>query len=48
MDLITHVIDWREYRGLMEAFFAADVLDVELLYDNAVIAVNYQQAARFG
>jgi hypothetical protein len=42
------VIDWREYRGLMEAFFAADVLDVELLYDNAAIAVNYQQAARFG
>ena len=48
VDLITHVIDWREYRGLMEAFFAADVLDVELLYDNAAIAVNYQQAARFG
>lgn len=48
VDLVTHVIDWREYRGLMEAFFAADVLDVELLYDNAAIAVNYQQAARFG
>lgn len=48
VDLITHVIDWREYRGLMEAFFAADVLDVELLYDNAGIAVNFQQASRFG
>ena len=48
VDLVTHVIDWREYRGLMEAFFAADVLDVELLYDNAMSAVNYQQAARFG
>ena len=48
VDLITHVINWREYRGLMEAFFAADVLDVELLYDNAGIAVNFQQAARFG
>ena len=48
VDLVTHVIDWREYRGLMEAFFAADVLDVELLYDNAAIAVNYRQAARFG
>lgn len=48
VDLVTHVIDWREYRGLMEAFFAADVLDVELLYDNAGIAVNFQQASRFG
>jgi hypothetical protein len=48
VDLVTHVIDWREYGGLMEAFFAADVLDVELLYDNAMSAVNFLQAARFG
>lgn len=48
VDLVTHVINWREYRGLMEAFFAADVLDVELLYDNAMSAVNFQQASRFG
>jgi N-acetyl sugar amidotransferase len=48
VDLITHVIEWSEYRGLMEAFFAADVIDVELLYDNAGIAVNFQQAYRFG
>jgi N-acetyl sugar amidotransferase len=48
IDLYTHVIDWREYRGLMQAFFDADVIDVELLYDNAMLAVNYQQAARNG
>ena len=48
VDLHTHVIDWEEYRGLMQAFFDADVIDVELLYDNAMFAVNYQQAARFG
>lgn len=48
VDLITHVIEWSEYRGLMEAFLAADVIDVELLYDNAGIAVNFQQAHRFG
>jgi N-acetyl sugar amidotransferase len=48
VDLVTHVIDWSEYRGLMEAFFAADVIDVELLYDNAAIAVNFRQAHRFG
>lgn len=48
VDLYTHVIDWDEYRKLMQAFFDADVIDVELLYDNAMLAVNYQQASRHG
>ena len=48
VDLYTHVIDWTEYRSLMQAFFDADVVDVELLYDNAMLAVNYQQAASHG
>jgi N-acetyl sugar amidotransferase len=48
IDLHTHVIDWDEYRDLMQAFFDADVLDVELLYDNAMLAVNYRQAAKYG
>lgn len=48
VDLHTHVIDWPEYRGLMEAFFAADVIDVELLYDNACLAVNFEAAGRHG
>ena len=48
VDLYTHVIDWPEIRGLMEAFFASDVIDVELLYDNAMLAVNYRQAAQHG
>ncbi|WP_307118330.1 N-acetyl sugar amidotransferase [Sphingomonas kyeonggiensis] len=48
VDLYTHVIDWPEIRGLMEAFFASDVIDVEVLYDNAMLAVNYQQAAKHG
>lgn len=48
VDLYTHVIDWPEIRGLMEAFFAADVIDVEVLYDNAMLAVNFQQAAKHG
>ena len=46
VDLFTHVINWEEYRSLMQAFFDADVIDVELLYDNAMLAVNYSQAAR--
>ena len=48
VDLHTHVIEWPEIRGLMEAFFAADVIDVEVLYDNAMLAVNYGQAAKYG
>lgn len=47
VDLYTHVIDWNEYRELMQAFFDADVIDIELLYDNAMLAVNYQQASKY-
>lgn len=48
VDLYTHVIDWPEYRKLMQAFFDADVVDVELLYDNAMGAVNFRQASAHG
>jgi N-acetyl sugar amidotransferase len=48
VDLHTHVIDWQEYRKLMQAFFEADVIDVELLYDNAALSVNYREAAKYG
>lgn len=47
VDLYTHVINWDEYKNLMQAFFDADVLDVELLYDNAMLAVNYKIASKF-
>ena len=48
VDLFTYVIDWQEYKKLMQAFFDADVIDIELLYDNAMLAVNYQQASKYG
>lgn len=47
VDLYTHVIHWDEYRLLMQAFFDADVIDIELLYDNAMLAVNYQLAQKY-
>lgn len=47
VDLHTHVIDWNEYKTLMQAFFDADVIDVELLYDNAMLAVNFNAAANY-
>lgn len=46
VDLYTHVVDWGEYRELMQAFFDADVIDIELLYDNAMLGVNYRMAAK--
>lgn len=48
VDLHTYVIDWNEYRQLMQAFFDADVVDIELLYDNAMYAINYRLATKFG
>ena len=48
IDLFTHVIEWEEYRDLMEAFFRADVIDIELLYDNAMTEVCYMKAREFG
>src|SRR5688572_3393188 len=46
VDLYTHVIDWQENRDMQLAFFKADVVDIELLMDNAMLAVNYGQARK--
>lgn len=46
VDLETHVIRWPEYRDLMKAFLAADVVDLELLYDNAMLGTNYALARK--
>jgi N-acetyl sugar amidotransferase len=48
IDLYTHVIDWEENRDMQLSFFKANVVDIEILMDNAMLAVNYQQAAKFG
>lgn len=48
VDLHTHVIDWEENRDMQLAFFKANVVDIELLMDNAMLALNYQQAGRYG
>jgi N-acetyl sugar amidotransferase len=47
VDLFTHVIDWEENRDLQMSFFKANVVDIEMLMDNAMFALNYQQAARW-
>ncbi len=47
IDLITHVVNWKEYRSLMNSFFESNVIDIELLYDHAMLAVNYKLANKF-
>lgn len=47
VDLYTHVIDWEEYKDMMQAFFDADVLDIELLMDHAFVGALYKQANKY-
>jgi len=47
VDLYTHVIDWEENKDLQLSFFKANVVDIELLMDNAMLALNFQQAAKY-
>jgi N-acetyl sugar amidotransferase len=44
IDLITHVVDWEEFRRLQLAFFRASVVDIELLTDHAITALVYRTA----
>lgn len=46
VDLYTHVIDWNENRDLQLSFFKANVVDIEMLMDNAMLALNYRLAAK--
>jgi N-acetyl sugar amidotransferase len=39
LDFETHIIKWSVYRKLQKAFLASDVLDIELLYDQAAAGV---------
>ena len=47
IDLITYVVDWDEYRDVMHSFFKANVVDIELIYDNALMKINYSIAKKF-
>lgn len=47
VDLYTHVIDWQENRDMQLAFMNANVLDIELLMDNAMAALNYNIAKKY-
>jgi hypothetical protein len=48
VSLITVVTDWQTQKNLQLAFIGSDVIDVELLYDNALHSVCYGVARQFG
>ncbi|MBA2504336.1 MAG: N-acetyl sugar amidotransferase [Thermoleophilaceae bacterium] len=39
LDLITHVVDWQEFRDIQRAFFKASVVDIEMITDHAITAL---------
>lgn len=47
IDLCTHVIDWEENRDMQLSMFEAGVIDIELLMDNAMLALNYRMATKY-
>ncbi|MCR4336822.1 MAG: N-acetyl sugar amidotransferase [Candidatus Omnitrophica bacterium] len=46
IDLYTYVIDWEEFKDLQRSFIKASVVDIELLTDNAIVAILYQMASK--
>lgn len=45
-DLITHVVDWDEFRDLQLSFLRAGVVDLELLTDHAITALAFRVAKK--
>lgn len=48
IDLFTHVIDWEEYKDIQRAFLLANVPDVEIPTDHAILATLYEAVRRNG
>jgi N-acetyl sugar amidotransferase len=48
LDLHTHVIDWQEMKDIQRSFIKASVLDIDLPFDNAFMAILYQTANKLG
>ncbi len=48
VELFTRVLKWEQFRSLQRSFFAADVVDIEMLTDNAIMGALLAAAKRFG
>lgn len=46
LELQTYVIDWQEMKDLQRSFIKASVLDIDLPFDNAFMAVLFQTAQK--
>lgn len=47
-ELVTHVIDWEEFRELQLAYLRAGVVDIEVISDHAILATIFRMAAKYG
>lgn len=47
LDLETYIIDWDEYKSLMNSFFKSNVIDIEMLMDNAMVGANFKIANKY-
>jgi len=45
IDLITHTVDWEEFKDLQLAFLKSSICNIEIPTDHAIIAFLYQQAS---
>lgn len=48
IDLLTHVIDWEEFRDLQVSFLKASTPDGEVPTDHAIFALLYELANKYG
>lgn len=48
IDLITHVVDWREIRDLQRAYIKASVMDLECVSDHAINTLLFRTAHKRG
>ncbi len=48
IDLLTHVLEWDEFKDLQIAFLKASVSDAEIPTDHAISGILYQVARKYG
>lgn len=46
LDLVTHVVDWEEFKELQLAYLRAGVIDIEVLTDHAITALVHRAAVQ--
>jgi len=47
VDLYTYVNDWEEFKDLQLSFFKAGVIDIEILTDQAIVALLYKKSVKY-